>query len=146
MWQYQLDTLKQEFPEVFKSFDKLGLEEAKKLDFNHIKIRKAIREKELSGQKTHFGFINFIENSFMEGKSYSPAAISNRLKEGLSESGLKLMSPNVKLLRNYCQLSERKTISRENGKEVKGYQVLKIYVRDRYTFTALIKSPHLKPI
>lgn len=128
MWQYQLDILKKEFPEVFKAFDKIGLDEAKKLDFNHIKIRKAIKDKTLEGQKTHFGFIQFIENNFMEGKSYSSLSITKRLKNGLNDNNLKLMNPGVKLLRNYCELSPRKTIGRnEGGKEMKGYEVIKIY-------------------
>jgi len=127
MWKYQLDALKSEFPEVFKAFDKIGLEEAKKLEFNHIKIRKAIKEKEFSDQKTHFGFIKHIENNFMEGKFYSSQSIVNILSNGLKESGLKLLVPNVKLLKNYCQLSDRKTIERIDGKEIKGYQIIKIY-------------------
>jgi len=103
------------------------LEEAKKLEFNHIKIRKAIKEKEFSDQKTHFGFIKHIENNFMEGKFYSSQSIVNILSNGLKESGLKLLVPNVKLLKNYCQLSDRKTIERIDGKEIKGYQIIKIY-------------------
>ncbi len=127
MWQYQLDTLKHEFPEVFRTFDKIGLEKAKELGFNHIKIRKAIKEKELSDQKTHFGFIQYIENNFVEGRDYSSFSIESLLKTGLQQNGLKLLNPGVKLLKDYCQLSTRKTIGRVDGKEIKGYTVIKIY-------------------
>jgi hypothetical protein len=127
MWLYQLKQMQQEYPEVFTAFDKIGLEVAKGLGFDHIKIRNAIKEKELTGQKTHFGFVNFIGNAFSEGEKCSSATITNRLKNGLNENGLKLLTPGVKLLREYCQISPRTTIGRNaEGKEVKGYIVLSI--------------------
>lgn len=128
IWQHQMASLKEDYPSVFEAFDKIGLEEAKRLEFDHIKIRDAIKQKELSGQKSHFGFLKYIENSFLEGQAYASITITNKLKAGLADNNLKLLSPGVKLLREYCQLSDRITIGRNPaGKEVKGYRVIRIY-------------------
>ncbi|MET3978990.1 hypothetical protein ABIB62_001559 [Mucilaginibacter sp. UYP25] len=128
MWQFQLKDMQQEYPEVFVAFDKIGLDVAKELGFDHIKIRKAIKEKELVGQKTHFGFVNSIEDAFSEGEKCSSGTIVNRLRNCLTDNGLKLLTPGVKLLREYCQISSRTTIGRNaEGKEVKGYIILAIY-------------------
>ena len=131
-WKFQIETLKEEFPSVFDAFEKIGLDKAKELEFGHVKIRKAIKENELLGQKSHFGFIRYIQQTFIEGQPYSSASITNKLKQGLSENGLKLLTPGVKLLRQYCELSERLTIGRnESGNEVKGYRVIKINHKHR---------------
>ena len=125
---YQMETLKKEFPEVVKAFNKIGLEEARKLNFNHKKIRNAIREKEFNDQSTHFGFLEYLERNFIEGFSYSSESISNKTRNGLIQHNLKLLSPGVKLLNKYCQLSDRITIDRNSeGKEIKGYRVIRFY-------------------
>ncbi|RFZ81154.1 hypothetical protein DYU05_20570 [Mucilaginibacter terrenus] len=127
IWQLQLQSLKDEFSQVFDAFDKIGLEEAKALEFDHVKIRKAIQQKEISSQKSHFGFLGSIESNFHEGESYSSQQIMYKLRAGMAEHNLKLLTPGVKLLKEYCQLSDRITIGRNSdGKEVKGYKLIKI--------------------
>jgi hypothetical protein len=127
LWQLQLDFLKKEFSEVFTAFNKLGLDACRELGFDHIKIRKAIQENELSRQRTHFGFLRYIQNNFKEGEECSSQTITTRLKKGLDEYNLKMLTPNLKLLRNYCLLSDRINMGRINGKEVRGYIILEIY-------------------
>lgn len=124
----QMEFLKAEFPKVVSAFYILGLEKCKELGFNHIKIKKAIKEHELHLERTHFGFMGFIENNFSEGEYYSSQSIYNRTSRGLKENKLKLLKPGVKLLKNYCKLSKRVWIGlTDEGKNIMGYQILKIY-------------------
>lgn len=124
---FQMDHLKQEFPEVVRAFNIIGLEKAKELNFNHRKIKNAIKLKELETEKTNFGLISYLERAFKEGDPYSSGDIYRLTKQGILENKLCLLTPGVKLLKQYCELSPRIWIrTGKDGKDVMGYKVIKI--------------------
>jgi hypothetical protein len=123
----QMDFLQREFPEAMRAFNTVGLKTAIELNFNPRKLRKAIKEKELDTQKTHFGFLTHIERYFVEGSYYSSEQIRAILKKGIQEFKLYSLTPTLQLLRMYCLLSKRVTIGKTpDGREQKGYQILSV--------------------
>lgn len=129
----QMEHLKTEFPKVVQAFYMLGVEKCKELNFNHVLIKKAIKEKELHLEKSHFGFMAFIENNFFEDEVCSSATITNRLRRGLKENKLKLLTPGVKLLRQYCELGDKREWmgKSDSGKSILGYRIIKIHSKYR---------------
>lgn len=123
----QMAHLRKEFRNVVQDFDRLGYDTVKALDFNPKKIKEAIRAKDKNEQESNFGFMQHIEEAFKEGELCSSQKIVSRLQHGLRENKLPMLKPNVKLLKKYCQLSERMWIGNENGKDIMGYRILKIY-------------------
>ncbi len=129
----QMEHLKKEFPKVVQAFYMLGVEKCKELNFNHVLIKKAIKEKEIHLEKSHFGFMAFIENNFFEDEVCSSATITNRLRRGLKENKLKLLTPGVKLLRQYCELGDKREWmgKSDSGKAILGYRIIKIHSKYR---------------
>lgn len=125
--EFQMAYLRKEFKKVVQDFDRLGYETVKALEFNPKKIKAAIKDKDRSEQESNFGLLQYIEEAFKEGELCSSHTIVNRLKSGLKENRLPMLRPNVKLLKKYCELSERMWIGKQNGKDVMGYRILKIY-------------------
>jgi len=125
--EFQMVYLRKEYKKVVQDFDRLGYEAVKALEFNPKKIKLAIREKDRLEQVTNFGLLQHIEEAFKEGELCSSQTIVSRLKQGLIEYKLPLLKPNLKLLRNYCKLSDRMWIGTVTNKDVMGYQILKIY-------------------
>lgn len=125
---YQMYHLQRDFPEVVSAFNKIGLAEARRLKFDVKLIRKAIKEIERNAEITFFGFVQHIKHNFRVGGKYSSNVISGILKRGMKEHKLSLLKPNVSLLREYCKLSRRKWIGKdEYGNDIMGYEVLEIY-------------------
>jgi hypothetical protein len=126
--EYQLMHLAVDFPEVVNAFRLIGLNEAKRLNFDVRKIRKLIKEKEKNSERTNFGFIKHIKENITVGGKYSSKAIYAILNRGLKENNLHLLTPGVGLLQTYCKLSTRKWIGKdEYGLDIMGYEVLEIY-------------------
>ncbi|WP_342644876.1 hypothetical protein [Mucilaginibacter sp. CSA2-8R] len=125
--EFQMAFLRKEFKKVVQDFDRLGYETVKALDFNPKKIKAAVKEKDKSEQESNFGLMQYIEEAFKEGELCSSQKITARLTHGIRENKLPMLKPNVKLLKKYCQLSERMWIGKNGDKDVMGYRVLKIY-------------------
>ena len=125
--EFQMAFLRKEYKNVVQDFDRLGYEAVKALDFNPKRIKAAIKDKDKSEQESNFGLMQHIEEAFNEGELCSSPKIISRLKHGIRENNLPMLKPNLKLLRKYCQLSDRMWIGTENGKNVMGYQIIKIY-------------------
>lgn len=125
--EFQMAYLRKEFKRIVQDFDRLGYNAVKALEFNPKKIKTAIKEKDKAEQESNFGLMQYIEEAFKEGELCSSQKIVARLKHGIRENKLPLLKPNVKLLRKYCQLSDRMWIGTEYGKNIMGYQILKIY-------------------
>lgn len=125
--EYQLRHLSKDFPDVVNAFHRIGLAEARRLNFDVRKIRKAIKEKDKQQQLTNFGFIKFIKENIRVGMKLSSNAIYAILKRGLRENNLHLLTPTKRLLDKYCKLSNRKWIGVDHaGNDILGYEVLEI--------------------
>ncbi len=122
---FQMEYLSNSFPEAIRAFNMIGLKAAQAVNFDHRHIRKLIETKELNDEKTNFGLLAYIERNFKAGKNYSSKQIKAILYKGLKECKLKLLKPNVSLLKEYCELSERRLVT-DHGNKTWKYQVLKI--------------------
>lgn len=123
----QMMQLRKEFRNIVSDFDKLGYEVVKSLDFNPKKIRDAVREKDKKDLASNFGLLHAIENSFKEGEVGSSQTLVARLKNCIAGTQIRDLSPSIKLLKQYCELSNRMFISKgPTGKNIMGYRILKI--------------------
>ena len=59
----QISSLRDQYPEVMRIFNKIGLEKAKELEFNPKKIRSYISDLDMDCQRSNFKFIQLIERS-----------------------------------------------------------------------------------
>jgi hypothetical protein len=126
--EYQLSHLSKDFPDVVNAFNRIGLAEAQRLNFDVRKIRKAIKEMDKLEQLTSFGFVKFIKETIRVGMKLSSNAIYAILRRGLKENNLHLLTPTKRLLDKYCKLSNRKWIGVDNvGNDIQGYEVLEVY-------------------
>lgn len=124
----QISNLRDQYPEVMKVFNKIGLEKAKELQFNPKKIRSYISDLDMDSQRSNFKFIQLIERSFLVGGGYSSTQIKRKLQNAIQQCNLTKLKPTIALLREYCHLSERCWVGVDvNAKGSMGYKVLKIY-------------------
>ncbi|MHB8208456.1 hypothetical protein, partial [Mucilaginibacter sp.] len=122
----QIEFLENEYPKVVQAYRILGYEKVKELGYNQVKIREAVKQKQEKSSMS--GLLEYIEHNFKVGDEISSTANYHRLKQGLRQLNLHHLSPNIRLLRNYCRLSERITIGRDKrGREIKGYRILEVY-------------------
>lgn len=124
----QISSLRDEYPEVMKVFNKIGLEKAKELQFNPKKIRNYISDLDMDNQRSNFKFIQLVERSFLVGHGYSSSQIKRKLQNAIQQCNLTKLKPTIALSREYCHLSDRCWIGVDvNGKDLMGYKILKIY-------------------
>ena len=77
----------------------------------------------LSKLKSNFGFIDFLEEVFIEGQVYTSSAIKTELKRGINKFQLFKLKPNLKLLKEYFHISDERVSAGkdENDNYQKGY-------------------------
>jgi len=117
--------LQRKFPVIVEAYTALGAERIAESGYNAHQIKREMYKLRSEQDKSHFKLLNRLQNEFEVGKSYSANLIKQRLTEAIREYGLSLKA-EIKLLKEYFDLSERTTICRDAGKkDVKGYKIIK---------------------
>ncbi len=118
-----LSTLRFSYPNQMSVIDNYGLKNAKELDYSIFRIKQ--QQEEAKGLKKLLPILAFIKREFVVGVGYTSDEIEAILTRGIAETGLNDLKPNVQLLREAAQLSERKNVKKdESGNWVKGYEIL----------------------
>lgn len=118
-----LASLRFSYPDRMAVIDSFGLKNAEQHDYNIARIKQ--KQEEAKGLKRLLPILAFIKREFAVGVGYTSHEIESILTKGIAETGLSDLKPNVQLLREAAQLSERKNIRKdENGNWIKGYEVL----------------------
>ncbi len=116
-------SLRFSYPESMRVIDSYGLKNADKLDYDISRIKQ--KQEDAKGLKKLLPIIAFIKREFKVDQSYTSQEIEAILTRGIAETGLTDLKPNVQLLRNAAQLSDRINIRKdEKGNWVKGYKIL----------------------
>jgi len=120
---FNLTMLRNSFKKQMEIIDQYGLQNASLLDYDINKIQKELENSK--GLQRLIPIIKYIRRVFEIGKGYTSKEIEESLFKGLAETGLINVKPDIKLLRNGVNLSERQNIKRdEKGAWLKGYKVL----------------------
>lgn len=119
---FELGLYKTYFPKQFALIHELGWEASKKLKFDLDKIQSQLDEREkINGLMP---MIKFIQKNFEIGKFYSSKEIESILQVGIKTTNSNHCKPNVLLLKNAVELSERKQ-QKQGNIWVNGYIVIK---------------------
>lgn len=123
----EIANLQYDFPEQMVPINRLGLDNSLLLKFD---IR-AIEEKLLGDKqkKDMFGMMTYIQTQFRVGNVYESTEIKRILKTGLLNNKIGGVSPSVKYLRKFADISDsanRVSIKKDkSGKDIRGYKILK---------------------
>lgn len=118
-----LAELNKAFPVVMHAYQELGKEDLLKNSYSKKQLEKHLKEKKREKEKSHFGFLKTLQEDFPTGITLSSAEIRRRLDVAIKQHGLSL-SPDIKLLEDFCELSPRRTIERTpEGREIKGFTI-----------------------
>jgi hypothetical protein len=124
---FKIGYLRIEYPKVVADFERVGYEEAKRLDFDPRAIKKVIKRLNNQDVEEHFGLIKYIQEHFREHKQYSSEEIAKILQEGLEQLNLLTLVAGVRLLKKFCKVSRVTIQSRtKTRKEIKGYVIDKL--------------------
>ena len=125
--QMEMASLQLDFPGVMVPINKIGFEEAARLNYDlySIKRKLAAQEKE----KDSFGLMTDIKESFTPGNKYTSQQIEDILTAGMKKLNLTGLIPGVRLLRKFCEIPENRCyIGKDvNGRETRGYQIIKFF-------------------
>lgn len=125
--QMELANLQFDFPNVMAPINKIGMEEAAKLNYDLYKIKAKLEAREK--EKDSFGLMTYIKEEFTPGQKYTSGEIEYQLMTGIKKLNLTGLNPGVRLLRKFCQLSADRVYVRkdENGNEIRGYLIIKFW-------------------
>lgn len=124
----EITNLQFDFPDQMAPINKYGIDNSFKLKFDTNAIEEQlIKDKK---DKDMFGMMTYIQRNFQEGKTYTSEEIIRILKYGFTENKIYGVSPSVKYLRKYADLSppSNRVLIKVNadGKEIRGYKVNRI--------------------
>lgn len=121
---FEIANLSIDFPKEMAYINMLGVKESAKFSFSIPTIKEHIEHEKK--KEENFGFKKYVEKSFKVGSCYTSTQIKKLLEKGLKKSGIKGMSPGVKLLRNFCEVSKTRSylFTNSNGNRVDGYTIL----------------------
>jgi hypothetical protein len=125
--QIELANLQLDFPNVMAPINKIGLEEAAKLQYDLYKIKAKIEKNEK--EKDSFGLMTYIKDNFTPGHKYTPAQIEHILSIGFKQLNLTGLTPSVRLLRKFCEIPrDRRYMGKdENGNDIRGYLIIRFW-------------------
>ncbi|MDB5056428.1 MAG: hypothetical protein JWM44_4478 [Bacilli bacterium] len=125
--QIELANLQLDFPSVMAPINKIGLEDAAKLNYDLYKIKAKIEKSEK--EKDSFGLMTYIKDNFTPGHKYTPAQIEHSLSIGIRQLNLTGLTPGVRLLRKFCEIPENRSYmgKDENGNDIRGYLIIRFW-------------------
>ena len=116
--------LEKSFPEIVEAFKLLGPDELRKNGYSKTQIKKAVKARKMENQKSNYGFLVSLQNSFEDGIDYPTHELRRLLVLAIAKNGLTLR-PHITLLQDYFEMSNRKTLGFDKmDKEIKGYRII----------------------
>jgi hypothetical protein len=116
-----LNELQKCYPEIYNAFFILGEHELLKNAYSNKQIKKAVKAKLISEQKSNFSFIEDLHEAFEDGYEGSTEAIKMTLHNLIEKHQLDL-KPEIKLLGEYFNHSPRRSLKSKPNE--KGYKII----------------------
>jgi ribosomal protein S25/ribosomal protein S28E/S33 len=122
--QLELRMIEKEHPTTYKTIKAVGIERVVELK-DVLSVQKEAAEIKSREGLEHFGFMGYLKNNIYVGSDYTMPQITSILRRGIAEFKLARLKPNMDLLRNYFDVSDRIYLKSKGGKKTYGYKVLK---------------------
>jgi len=125
--QQEMANLQWDFPNIMAYINRIGQDEAEKLNFDLYKIRARLNQKK--EEKDSFGLMTFIKENFIPGHKYTSETIEDTLRNGINKLGLTGLTPGVRLLRKFCEIPENRVYLGKSpgGADIRGYLIIKFW-------------------
>jgi len=122
--QLELMMIEKEHPTTYKTIKAVGIERVVELK-DVLSVQKEAAEIKSREGLEHFGFMGYLKNNIYVGSDYTMPQITSILRRGIAEFKLARLKPNMELLRNYFDVSDRIYLKSKAGKKTYGYKILK---------------------
>lgn len=120
----ELKMIEKEHPTTFKTIKTVGIERVVELK-DVLSIQKEAAEIKSKEGLEHFGFMGYLKNNIHVGGSYQLRQVNSILKKGITEFKLSRLKPNIELLKQYFDISDRIYLNSKVGKKIYGYKIHK---------------------
>ncbi len=125
--QQEMANLQWDFPNIMADINRIGQDEAAKLNYDLYSIRAKLNQREQ--EKDNFGLMTFIKDNFDPQGKYQSQFIEDTLERGIKSLGLTGLTPGVRLLRKFCEIPEHRVYigKSANGADIRGYKIIRFW-------------------
>lgn len=120
----ELKMIEKEHPTTYKTIKAVGIERVVELK-DVLSIQKEAAEIKSREGVEHFGLMEYLKNNIYVGSGYTMKQITSILKRGINEFKLSRLKPNMELLKQYFDISDRIYLNSKAGKKIYGYKIHK---------------------